>query len=949
MHRLLKRQIERLGLSAETLPDAEQWRRLLERINAYYHQSDDARQLSERSMEIASREMRELYDSEHSVNAELERRVRERTVELQQAELAARESEARFRSLTELSSDWYWEQDADFRFVALTNASDRRNGYGARAQIGKLRWEIASPSMTKADWAAHQAVVEAHQPFHDLEFSRIAADGTEAWVGISGEPIFDATGAFKGYRGVGRDITARKQAEDKIRRYALMQRLIAEFGQQALAGPALSEMLDRAAELVTSTLKSGCANVLEYDPARKQLIYRAAVGLPQEWVGERVVQLAPGMRLEHVVSSREPVVVEDCAAPSPFPHSPLVELGVRSSAHVPIFGPGAVIGVLGVYSLEPRRFTEEEVSFLRSVANILAIAIERKHAEDQLTRLAQFDTVTGLPNRHLFRDRLGQALVQARRNGWLAGVLFADLDRFKTVNDTFGHAIGDKLLAQVGARLTECVRAGDTVARLSGDEFAVILSSLAKADDAGLVAQKIVQALAAPFALDGHEAYISASIGIALHPADGEDPDTLIKNADTAMYRAKEQGRNCYQFYLPDMNERLVERLQLETRLRGALDRGEFRLHYQPKARLDTGAISGFEALLRWQNGDRLVPPLEFIPILEDTGLIVPVGEWVLRSVCAQLSAWSAQGIVPRPVAVNVSARQFQDRNFAALVGQILREARVAPDLIELELTESLLMSDAEEAVQMLRELKHLGVGLSIDDFGTGYSSLAYLKRFPLDTIKIDRGFIRDAISNPDDATLTLTIINLAHSLKVRVVAEGVETPGQMKFLREHGCDEMQGFFFARPMEVADCTRALKENRRLPNPESAGARQAPALLLVDDSDADLELLGRALASDDFRIMTANSPQAGFEALALHGADIDIVVSDHSMPGMTGVEFLNNVRKLYPAAVRVVATSEDDSVTMRGAVNVAGIHKFLSKKWEPERLRAEVRDAYRRRR
>jgi EAL domain-containing protein (putative c-di-GMP-specific phosphodiesterase class I)/CheY-like chemotaxis protein len=395
------------------------------------------------------------------------------------------------------------------------------------------------------------------------------------------------------------------------------------------------------------------------------------------------------------------------------------------------------------------------------------------------------------------------------------------------------------------------------------------------------------------------------------------------------------------------MNERLMERLQLEARLRGALDRGEFRLHYQPKARLDTGAISGFEALLRWQNGDRLVPPMDFIPILEDTGLIVPVGEWVLRAVCGQLRDWEDQGLVPRPVAVNVSARQFQDRNFAALVGRILREARVAPDMLELELTESLLMSDAEEAVQMLRELKRLGVGLSIDDFGTGYSSLAYLKRFPLDTIKIDRGFVRDAICDPDDATLTLTIINLAHSLKVRVVAEGVETPGQLKFLREHGCDEMQGFIFARPMEVADCTRALMENRRLPNPEPALAGLAPALLLVDDSDADRELLERALASDDFRIVTANSPQAGFEALARHGAEI--VVSDHNMPGMTGVEFLNNVRKLYPGAVRVVATGEDDSVTMRGAVNVAGIHKFLSKKWEPERLRAEVRDAYRRRR
>jgi diguanylate cyclase (GGDEF)-like protein len=827
MHRLLNRQIERLGLSADAPPDAELWRRLLERVSAYYHQSDEARQLSERSLEIASREMRALYDSERSTNEELERRVRSRTAELEKAELATRES------------------------------------------------------------------------------------------------------------------------ADKIRYHALMQRLVAEFGQLALAGPALDEMLEQAARLVTTTLAIEYAGVLEYDAAAALLTYRAVSGWPREWTGCRTVDLRPGRRLERVVAHREPVVIDDYAAFKEYLPSLLGPHGVRSGAHVPILAPGGVIGVLSAHALEQRRFTEDEVSFLRSVANILAIAIERKNAEDRLTHLAQFDTVTGLPNRHLFRDRLGQALVQARRNGWLAGVLFADLDRFKTVNDTFGHAIGDKLLAQVAARIRECVREGDTVARLSGDEFAVALSHLSKADDAGFVAQKVVHALAAPFELDGHEAYVSASIGIALHPADGDDPDVLIKNADTAMYRAKEQGRNCYQFYLPEKNERLMERLRLETRLRGALDRDEFRLHYQPKARLDTGAISGFEALLRWQNGERLVPPMEFIPILEDTGLIVPVGEWVLRAVCRQLSAWSEQGIVPRPVAVNVSARQFQDRNFAALVGQILRESHVAPDLIELELTESLLMSDAEEAVQMLRDLKALGVRLSIDDFGTGYSSLAYLRRFPLDTLKIDRAFVRDAISDPDDATLTLTIINLAHSLKVRVVAEGVETLGQLSFLRENGCDEMQGFYFARPLEVADCTRALRENRRLPDPEPAGIALAPSVLLVDDSADDLKRLEQALASDDFRILTANGPEAGFEALARHGADI--VVSDHSMPGMTGVEFLNNVRKLYPAAVRVVATGEDDALTMRGAVNVAGIHKFLSKKWEPERLRAEVRDAYSRRR
>jgi predicted signal transduction protein with EAL and GGDEF domain/CheY-like chemotaxis protein len=503
--------------------------------------------------------------------------------------------------------------------------------------------------------------------------------------------------------------------------------------------------------------------------------------------------------------------------------------------------------------------------------------------------------------------------------------------------------VGDKLLCEVGARLKACVRSGDTVARIAGDEFAVVLTTLAKGDDAGLVAQKIVTALAAPFALDGHQTFISASVGIALYPADGGEPDTLLKNADTAMYRAKEQGRNCYQFYLPQMNDRLMERLQLEGRLRGALDRREFVLHFQPKVRLDTGVISGFEALLRWKQDGKLVPPAEFIPILEETGLIVPVGEWVLRTVCEQLKEWKERGIAPRPIAVNLSTRQFQHKYLVIMVQQILRETDVSPDLLELELTESLLMSDAEEAVQMLRELKDLGVRLSVDDFGTGYSSLAYLKRFPLDTLKIDRAFIREVVSNPDDATLTIAIINLSHSMRLKVVAEGVETQGQLNFLRLHGCDEMQGYFFARPLEAEASTQALVEDRRLQQPEARSAGGLPALLLVDDSEDDLALLARALGSNGFHILSAKGVTAGFEMLARHGADV--VISDYLMPGMNGVEFLTNVRKLYPNAVRVVTTGGYDAPTLTSAINDAGIHKFLSKNWEPERLRAEVREAF----
>lgn len=407
------------------------------------------------------------------------------------------------------------------------------------------------------------------------------------------------------------------------------------------------------------------------------------------------------------------------------------------------------------------------------------------------------------------------------------------------------------------------------------------------------------------------------------------------------MYRAKAQGRNGYQFYLPEMNERLHRRQQLEVKLRGALERNEFLLHYQPKVSLTTGAITGFEALLRWQHGDALVPPSEFIGVLEETGLIVPVGDWILNAVCAQLKRWEMEGVEPRPVAVNLSARQFQVKNLAGVVGRALRNNNVNPDLLKLELTESLLMNDAEESVQTLYHLKILGVQLSVDDFGTGYSSLAYLKRFPLDELKIDREFIRDAVSDPDDAAITLTIINLAHSLKLKVVAEGVETEGQINFLRFHGCDEMQGFYFAKPQPADECALMLKGDKRLPPPKSPATRDSVALLLVVENDHEMQMLQQAFSFDGFRVMCASNATDGFEILAQH--NVDVVISDNDMVGMSGVQFLTRVRKLYANTLRVLASSGDDTPTLTRATNMAGIHLFLPKTWTAERLRNEVRD------
>ena len=583
--------------------------------------------------------------------------------------------------------------------------------------------------------------------------------------------------------------------------------------------------------------------------------------------------------------------------------------------------------------------TGEPVRMVGTVQDIT----ERKHTE-HLAYLAQFDTLTGLPNRHMLHDQLHQTLAQAQRVGGRFGCMFVDLDRFKHVNDTFGHNVGDKLLIQVAQRLRQCLRAADIVGRLGGDEFAVVLASLAKASDAGLVAEKVISALSAPFDLDGHETYISASIGIAIYPGDGDEVEGLLKNADTAMYRAKDQGRNNYQFYLPQMNERMGQRIQLETSLRSALEREEFRLQYQPKAELVRGAISGFEALLRWQHPERgLVSPADFVPILEDTGLIVPVGEWVLRTVCGQIKAWQAQGITPPPIAINLSARQFQQRTLSAFIARI-REAGIDPSLIGLELTESLLMKDAQETVRMLASLKASGVRLSVDDFGTGYSSLAYLKRFPLDELKVDRIFVSDVTTDPDGAEITLAIISLARSLKLKVVAEGVETEGQLRFLCAHGCDEMQGYYFSHPMTAADCTQALIEGRRLQIPVTDDPLvDTPLVLFVDDNQNDVEFMQRALEPEGYRTLSANSPQTALEVLARH--TVNIVISDQNMPAMTGVKFLSVVRKLYPQAIRIVVSGVSDTGTVTNAVNEAGIHKFLSKNWDAARLRSEVREAY----
>jgi len=428
---------------------------------------------------------------------------------------------------------------------------------------------------------------------------------------------------------------------------------------------------------------------------------------------------------------------------------------------------------------------------------------ETRALANELAHLAHHDTLTGLPNRMLITDRIKSAIAIAPRHRSKPGVLFLDLDGFKHINDTFGHAIGDKLLKSVSARLSACVRSSDTVGRLGGDEFVVLLAEIAQPEDAAIAAARMVEAVSEPHRIDQHELHVSTSIGISLYPTDGSDAATLIKHADVAMYQAKKSGRKSYKFFEPAMNLRAAERRSTEEGLRRALKCDEFVLHYQPKLDIATGKIHSAEALVRWTDPVRgSISPAEFISVAEDSGLIVHLGKWVLREACRQAKAWSDAGSPLRSIAVNVSAVEFQNDQFLSGVFSILEETGMAPEMLELELTESVLMKRSDTAAATLKALREGGVRLAIDDFGTGYSSLSYLTRFPVDTLKIDQSFIRQITATPSETTIVKAVLSMARSLNLRVVAEGVETRHELEFLQEYKCDEAQGYYLSRPLPV---------------------------------------------------------------------------------------------------------------------------------------------------
>ena len=560
----------------------------------------------------------------------------------------------------------------------------------------------------------------------------------------------------------------------------------------------------------------------------------------------------------------------------------------------------------------------------------------------QLERRSNYDDLTRLPNHNLLMDRLAQAIGRAGRAGGQAAVLLLNLDRFKGINDSLGHDAGDDALREAAQRLGTVVGAVDTLARGDGDEF-IVVTEVEAEETAEQLARRFLAVLEPPMSLGGRTLRLVASVGVALFPRDGSCGEELLKSADSALTKAKAAGGNRIHFYEAEMNRRSLERLEMESELRAAIEQGQLVLHYQPQLNLHVGEIIGAEALVRWQHPTRgLILPGEFIPLAEECGLIARLGEWVMRAACRQNKAWQDAGLRAISVSVNLSAHQFLAQDVVSLAASILKETGLDPAYLELELTESAVMADATAFINATRNLKDLAVTLSIDDFGTGYSSLSYLRRFAIDRLKIDQSFVRELAYEPNSAAIARAIISLAHSLRLTVIAEGVETEGQLNFLRQHGCDEMQGFYFSRAVPATEFEQLLRSGARV-----AVAKEDPnqrTLLLVDDEANILTSLRRLFRREGYTILTAESGMAGLDVLARQR--VDVVISDGRMPGMSGAEFLGKVRQLYPATVRIVLSGYTDLNAVTNAVNRGELFRFLLKPWNDAELVDTVREAFR---
>ncbi|MCX5832043.1 MAG: EAL domain-containing protein [Deltaproteobacteria bacterium] len=702
----------------------------------------------------------------------------EQSKSAQQCGEALRDSEEKYRTVADFTYDWEYWLATDGKYVYISPACERISGYRAEEfyQDPNLLEKITHPD------DKHRVAVHIHDMLQgksdacELDFRIITRDGQECWIGHVCQDVYSHTGEYLGRRGSNRDNTARKQAEEELRLSEERFRRIFDEGHFGM-------MLANPDYTIVMANKAFCG-LLGY--SEQELAGQSIADITceedreknREFSGKLFAGSIPVLHLEKRYIKKD---------------GGIVWANITTSA---IHG--------------------KEGNVLYSLV-IIEDLTDSKKAAEKIHLLHYYDSLTGLPNRTFHKELMKRAIEHAQRHKEIFALIYIGLDNFQRINDTLGYSIGDLLLKAVADRLAKSLRKSDYVARsneggtvnvvsrVGGDEFIVLAHDLTQPQDAAITSRRLLEEISAPYDLNGYEVFMTASIGIALYPDDGTDVDDLLENAEEAMRHTKNEGKNNYHFYSSSMHSSVLELLTLESDLHKALERDELVLYYQPKVDAVTRMVKGMEALIRWQHPDRgLIPPLQFIPLAETSGLIIPIGEFVIRTVCRQIKTWQEAGYKQMSIAFNVSGRQFDQQNLIEIVKEALQDTMIPPQCLELEITESTIMRNPEKAIQILMEIKAMGIGITIDDFGTGYSSLSYLKRLPLDFLKIDQSFVKGLASDPRDQAIIRAIIAMAHSLNLKTIAEGVETEEQLSFLQEHGCDEIQGYLFSRPLPAEE-------------------------------------------------------------------------------------------------------------------------------------------------
>jgi len=909
-----------------------------------------------REKELLARSESELAAKVAARTAEVterNRQLHEELAERRRVEQQLSESEEMLRLTRNVALDPMLVMDGEGRIVTWNPAATRLFGYEVEEAVGCNLHELLAPERDRAAAAAgmreFRRTGQGAVVGKALESVAKRRDGSELPVELAISSLF-FRGAWYAV-GIVHDLTERKEHQARIARLMRVYEVLSGINGAIVRIHQRQVLLDTACRIAVKAGQFGIAWIGKLEPQDGRLEPVASYGIELGALRELAVTIdsetatGPGILGEALQTQRtvfrNEIDVE-------FPVGPVrrkaLEHGYRSLCVLPLVVDGASIGVMGLYAAEAGFFDTDEIRLLDELAADISFALQYIEREERLNYLAYYDALTGLPNRTLFLDRLTQFIHGVKDGKHSVALILLDLDRFARLNEVEGRHVGDAILKAVAERLAASVYEPCSLARIGADTFGVAMSGLRHgAEAAAIVQERIFDALGQPLVVEGREVHIAAHAGIALYPGDGDDGEALYQCAEAALKEAQSGGVRCL-YYAPEINARTAALLALERDLRAALEAGQFVLHYQPRVDLRTGSIVGAEALIRWQHPARgLVPPAEFIPVTEQTGLIVPIGAWVIDTVCAQQIAWQAAALDVVPVAVNLSPVQFAHGTLLATLEAALARHGLDAKYLELELTESLVMQSPAEAALTMQGFRRCGLSLSLDDFGTGYSSLAYLQRFPFDFVKIDRAFVCDITQNPANAAIATAVIAMAHRLHLRVVAEGVETEGQLRYLRLHGCDQIQGFFFSPPVPTDAFAELLRSAKRLSFDTTHAATGAGTVLLVDDEPNVLAALQRVLRREGYRLLKAASGEEGLELLATN--PVQVIVSDQRMPGMSGSDFLKIVKELYPDTIRIVLSGYTDLQVVTDAVNRGAVYKFLTKPWDDELLKEHIREAF----